>query len=942
MDDARNQLADATKKLKELDAQLEGLGQDSDAGKKIVAQMAAAAKQVQSLTAEIDGLSESLDDIKPGTVPALRAEVEALEKAFNLTVIGTKEYDAALLALGRRKGDLKSLEDSLDALAPKERAAAFVDMANGLAGVVGVSVAAGEALGLSANSAAEYEKKMQTVVAVTSAFEAISKAVNSESRANIKNLLATARAYLTGGEAATSSGKAARLAIAGTGIGLLIIALAFVVTNWEKLTKTVVGSEAGFARVKATASGLFDGLIASVKAGAEALTKFVTGDFSGAAATMRGAGKKIGDAYNAGFQESMFEGYKVQLALQVEHNARLIEIAKAKGKDTFAAEEKQLKDRYVLLDRNNKDELKQSEDVLKELVLLRVNHRKKLYDAEVAATQARLDGVAAIEAAKGEDAFRELLKAKKNQLKVLQAAAQPDQAAIIAKQDEISALTIQYEQQVAEKRRAALVLAQQEEVALLEKQGKDSLDLRLKFAEQLLAGDRDGTEKQRAQREADYQALLLLQIEYNNREQAIRDANRAQQQGLDEADADIKNRFMAAAGEKAIDLYTEGLGKGAKKGADLGRSILIGLFGVKPEDVEAVKASLNAAFADIAQSVSGAVSAMLTEGLNAADAKIQEAQTRLGELDSQLSAVTSKRQADEQALAESSGAKRDFLLGKLEKERAEEQRLTSEKAKAAKQEQAAAKEKARLQKEQNQLSAASTAVEALLLGIKAAQTLVDIASKGKFGIDNIALAVAAAATLGTGIFAMKSAAATFQDGTGALGSNGVLRGPSHQGGGIALFSRYGHFYGEAEGGEAITPTDATLRNAGALELIRTAGRTRTLTPNDFAASFQNLPYHVIPPPAGYYPGHYASGGTLPSVGGLASGGGASAVSVDALRADVQQTNALLQQMLRHTASTADSNKAIAEKPPIVPDHETALRYRYLASEVDDAQAMAEL
>ena len=167
----------------------------------------------------------------------------------------------------------------------------------------------------------------------------------------------------------------------------------------------------------------------------------------------------------------------------------------------------------------------------------------------------------------------------------------------------------------------------------------------------------------------------------------------------------------------------------------------------------------------------------------------------------------------------------------------------------------------------------------------------------------------------------KAFANTFADGTGALGSDGVLRGPSHTGGGVGLYNRYGHFFGEAEGGEAITPVDATSLNGRALELIRTQGRTRTLTPMDFAAAF-TVPFEIAPPPAGYYPGHYANGtGSLGADsnglagGGLATSAPASAASVEALLAHTQHTNALLSQMLSHTATTADSTAATAGYGP---------------------------
>ena len=120
--------------MQALYAQLEGLDRDSEAGKKLVAEMAATAKAMQSLTAEVEGLGYELNALKPGSIGALEKEVEELERAWKRTTIGTKESEQALLALGNAKGQLKELNDQVDALDPSEKAAAFLDFTNGIVG----------------------------------------------------------------------------------------------------------------------------------------------------------------------------------------------------------------------------------------------------------------------------------------------------------------------------------------------------------------------------------------------------------------------------------------------------------------------------------------------------------------------------------------------------------------------------------------------------------------------------------------------------------------------------------------------------------------------------------------------------------------------------------------------------------------------------------------
>lgn len=941
---ARAALDDANKKLAAFDKQLEGLASGSEAAKAITAEMAKLVGEINRLEQGTEGFAAQLDALKPGTVGALRAEVEELEAAFERTVIGTAEYDAALLKLGSRKGDLKSLEDSLDALAPKERAAAFVDMAAGLSGVVGVSLAAGEALGLSAQNAERYEQRMQTVLTVVSSFEAISRAVNSESRANIKNLLATAKAYLTGGEAATSSGKAARLAIAGTGIGLLIIALAYVVTNWEKLTKTVAGSEGKFAKFKAVIGGLFDGLITSAIVGAEAITKFVTGDFGGLAATMKGAGKRIGNAYNEGYQESLFEGYKKTIEQQVAFNEQVLKVQQAAGRDTYALQRRILQDKYVLLDKGAADFKKQQTELAGDLAALDRTEQVKQKTAALAAAQARLDGVAALTAAKGNESFRADLAAKKQQLAILTAAAQPDKAAITAKQFEIATLKANNEQQIADKQRAALLARQQAALALEEVQGRYTIELKVEQARELLALDTGTSQKAIEQKKADNAALRQLLAEQAQFEKDLAQKNFEDRQDEQGQVTETNNAIIAAGNEFGTALVAQKTDLQKRIESDLGKSILTTFFGVSPEKVEEVKAALTQAVSEVYGSLQGLASAYLDGALQEADRQVQAAQDRLTLLDQSLQQHEAAAESAQQQVAQSTGARRDYYLGQLAKERAEVQRVASAKAAAAKTEEAATKEKHRLEKIGQQLSAASAlatnvaaAASAVYAGIKA----VSAGSEIPFPGNVIAIAAGLAAVVAAVSSAKQlSNASKYADGTGALGSDGVLQGPSHGGGGIGLYSRNGHFYGEAEGGEAITPTDATRLNGPVLALLRTAGRTRTLGIADYEAAFARMPrlsasYHVVSPPAGYYPGHYANGtGSLG--GGLASTGGASNLAdrIGALEAQAARTNELLEQVVSHTGRTADSNQFIAEKPPIVPDHDTALRYQKLAQEVE--------
>ncbi|RZK25728.1 MAG: hypothetical protein EOO57_24580, partial [Hymenobacter sp.] len=216
LDNARTQLADTSKKLAELDDRLTGLDRDSDAAKAIIAEMAKLAKEVEGAQGEVTDLGRDLDSLKPGTIGALRAEIEDLEAALDTTTKGTAEYEAALLKLGNAKGAIKEVDDAVDALDPKLKAAAFVDFANGVVGAFTVATTAAQTFGLSKETAEAYQTKLLSLISVMDGVEQVSRALNSETLAVVKSTVAGAKAWLGFGEAASASSKVTRAALIST------------------------------------------------------------------------------------------------------------------------------------------------------------------------------------------------------------------------------------------------------------------------------------------------------------------------------------------------------------------------------------------------------------------------------------------------------------------------------------------------------------------------------------------------------------------------------------------------------------------------------------------------------------------------------------------------------------------------------------------------------
>ncbi|MDO7885993.1 hypothetical protein [Hymenobacter cheonanensis] len=552
------------------------------------------------------------------------------------------------------------------------------------------------------------------------------------------------------------------------------------------------------------------------------------------------------------------------------------------------------------------------------LAALKIAHEKEVNEKLFAARQAALEGRIALEQQKGEDAFALQLQQEEKLLAHLRAAGTQDAAAIQQQLDKIALLKDAHAQEFDQKRRQAELLASQNKLALLEKEGKDTLGLRLRTAELLLSLDKDSSTKERTQREADYQALLVLQAEYNAREKALRLEQQQQGKDIEEAGKQAERDFIKGGLDYTTQVYTDSL---AKQRPDLGLKLIKAFFGVDSttseeakKQAEELKQAFTDSFGQLYQAGQQVASAFLDAAVQQNQQALTDAQARLQAATEQLSQLQSTISSDESKLANSQGAARQYYLEKLEKERAEVGKIAGAKAAAAREEKAQLAQQHRLQKIGLELSAATTLaanVAAAAKAVDAGVTAVAGAAALPFPA-NIPAIIAAVAAVAAAVASAKSLATAvkYEAGTGALGSDGVLRGPRHAQGGIP-FTVAGVPGFEAEGGEAITPRDASARNAPVLAMLRTEGRARTLGPADYMRALAMSAYTTVvntqPPPASYL----EAGGIL-NRGGAPAGGYASAADVGALASQQQRTNAYLAQLVGNTEATANNTARAAD------------------------------
>jgi hypothetical protein len=900
MDAARNQLTDASKKLAELDAQLAGLDQNSDQAKGIIAEMAKLAKEVEGASGEVADLGRSLDNLKPGSIGAMRAEIEELEAALDNTTKGTAEYEAALLKLGNAKGAIKEVDDAVDALDPKMKAAAFVDFANGVVGAFTVATTAAQTFGLSKESAEAYQTKLLTLISVMDGVEQVSRALNSETLAVVKSTYAGAKAWLGMGEAAATSGKVTRAALLSTGIGALIILVAFLAANFDKVKEVGASIAAKFKPEFEAVGGFIDNVIAKARNLASAVSFGLIDDAA-----------KHAQVVAADYRQK-------ELAKQAEHTARLLEIYKARGVDTLALEVDNAKRRLDSLKNSTEEEKKVYTDTRKDYLVLAAQLEKRGNDEQRASRLAFLNGLAATEQARGADTFKQQLAAKKEQIAQLSAAELAGEYVSAAQkqqlQTELDSLQTTHDTQQAEKRRALLSARLNAELAILQTKGVEGLaQIRtqaqdeLTLAQQVNAKQLKIAQQNRANllavaqvdkgavvaAEAEiyklkleagrlYSQQRIVQIqEQGALEQRVQNTIVASVEKREQEHQAILAQAQAAGGRVTARVADELAAELALKQqklaaqADVAGNLFIRLFGINDAQAQDLKARL----ADFAQVAGSLVSGLLGTAQAEADEQLSAAQAQLQTVTDQLAQAQSAADATSSQLEGASGARRDYLLKKLQAERAEVDKLAAQKAKAAKAEEDAEKRKADLAKQSAQLSAAASLASTIATGTDAVRAAVGVIAGGS-SLPFPANLVAIATGLGvvtSAVLQAKSLAKSFGGG-GELGDGGEIVGGSHASGNDVpvMGGRY-----RVEGKEMITNVRSTENNRELLHFINAKGKTRRLTHADLADVGN---FSVLPHPTGRT---YGGGGEL---GG---GSGAGSVPAGSVVVQAQDLSALL-------------------------------------------------
>lgn len=272
---------------------------------------------------------------------AAQNEVNELANKFGATSEQAIKAAKKAAELKDAIGDAKALTDAFN---PDAK---FNALSSSIGGVLNGFQAYQGALGLVGVESKEVEKQL---LAVQSAM-ALSQGLQGlgEARDSFKQLGAVVKNVFTG----------IKGAIGATGIGLLVIAVGALVSNWQELTKWVEKSFPAFSKIgdffsnfRQVASGTINSVIAGFKGVAQVLGDIFRGDFSKALKDAKNVGSQMSEAYNKGFEEKDRE---LKTERYIKQKTFELALEKAKGNDILDEQLKLQRKQLTLLEKGSED-----------------------------------------------------------------------------------------------------------------------------------------------------------------------------------------------------------------------------------------------------------------------------------------------------------------------------------------------------------------------------------------------------------------------------------------------------------------------------------------------------------------------------------------------------------------------------------------------------------
>ena len=320
------------------------------------------AEEIIGLKIEVESnAGEQLGSLR-SQIKAATQDLIAMRDKFGETSPEAAKAAQKVAELKEKMADAKQMAD---AFSPEKKFEAF---AQTLTGVTSGFAAVQGAMGLFGTESKDLEKqllKVQSAMALAQGLNGVLEAKDAFS--NLATQIRTGVVNAFG---------SLRAAIASTGIGLLVIAIGALVTNWkefvswlEKSFPAVKQVTKFFSEFQQIASGAIDGVIAGFKTIGTVIGDIFSGEFSKAIDDAKQFGSNVATAYNKGFDEKDKE---IKAEESIKKRKFEIDLAEAEGKDVLA--------KKLQLQRDELKLLKEGSDEYNTQLIAIATTRKQLLD----------------------------------------------------------------------------------------------------------------------------------------------------------------------------------------------------------------------------------------------------------------------------------------------------------------------------------------------------------------------------------------------------------------------------------------------------------------------------------------------------------------------------------------------------------------------------------
>ena len=358
-----------------------------------------------AINLKVNGVEQSVTNLTQ-----LEQSIADIKEELKGTDFGSEKFKQLSGDLQKAQSKLKDFEKEFEGLDTAQKAESFLKVGEAIAGGFAVGQGAMAIFGAESEKLAEIQTRVQGAIAIAVGARALAEGVL---QARIAGRIAQEKLYqvvqatttlVVGGT--TGALKLFRIALAATGVGLLILALGALIANFDKIKKAISENSQAWKTFKNVLMFVapplyliikgvefltekFGGLrqmIASIGAAftqffssvGEAFSLLIQGEFKLAVkaitdipSDVREAGKRAIREVN---EEIAEEARKVRVKAQVEERAREIKYLESLGKDTYELRKKQLQDELSLLENGSKEYL----DKLNEIRILDGKRRQKL------------------------------------------------------------------------------------------------------------------------------------------------------------------------------------------------------------------------------------------------------------------------------------------------------------------------------------------------------------------------------------------------------------------------------------------------------------------------------------------------------------------------------------------------------------------------------------